>query len=71
LTHQDLCSIQQIVAEAPFLTEGTLRWWIFHKDTNGLRRAIFKIGGRVYIDRTEFNAWLEEKRLAPPQHRPA
>ena len=47
------------------ITEATLRWWIFHTETNGLKPALLKIGGRVYIDRAEFNKWLEDQRMAP------
>jgi len=30
-----------------------------------LKPALIKIGGRVYIDRAEFNKWLEGQRMAP------
>jgi hypothetical protein len=53
------------VAEAPFVTEGKLRWWIFHAEKNGLETALIKIDGRLYVDLVEFNRWLEEQRLAP------
>jgi hypothetical protein len=49
----------------------TLRWWIFHAETNGLKPALLKIGGRVYIDRAEFNKWLEGQRMAPKPLKPA
>ena len=48
-----------------YLYEAKLRWSIFYAQSNGLGAALIKIGGRVYIDRTEFNRWLEAQRLAP------
>lgn len=62
--------MRQLAAEAPFITEATLRWWIFHAETSGPRPALLKIGGRVYIDRAEFNKWLESQRLAPKPLKP-
>ncbi len=63
--YQALRTVKQLAAEAPWVTEAKLRWWIFHAESNGLSAALIKIGGRVYIDRTEFNRWLEAQRLAP------
>tara|TARA_B100000965_G_scaffold215949_2_gene180630 strand:- start:35550 stop:35762 length:213 start_codon:yes stop_codon:yes gene_type:complete len=63
--YKELRTVKQLAAEATFVTEAKLRWWIFHADTNGLKTALIKIGGRVYIDRFEFNRWLESRRLAP------
>lgn len=69
--YRDLATVKQVAAEAPFITEATLRWWIFHAETNGLKPALLKIGGRVYIDRAEFNKWLEGQRVAPKPLKPA
>ncbi|MCA3512059.1 MAG: DNA-binding protein, partial [Rhodobacter sp.] len=57
--YQALRTVKQLAAEAPWVTEAKLRWWIFHAESNGLSAALIKIGGRVYIDRTEVNRWLE------------
>ena len=69
--YRDLVTVRQVAAEAPFITEAKLRWWIFHAETNGLKAALIKIGGRVYIDRAEFNKWLESQRMAPKPLSPA
>ena len=63
--YTELRTVRQLATEAPFVTESKLRWWIFHAETNGLKPALLKIGGRVYIDRAEFNIWLESQRMAP------
>jgi hypothetical protein len=65
MDYRDLRTVKQISQEATFLTENKLRWWIFHAESNGIGSALVKIGGRVYIDRNEFNRWLEGQRMAP------
>lgn len=62
--YTDLRPVRQLAVEAPFVTENKLRWWIFHAQTNGMQAALIKIGGRVYIDKTQFNKWLESQRMA-------
>ena len=72
IDYKELRTVKQLAAEAPFVTESKLRWWIFHAETNGMAPALIKIGGRVYIDRAEFNKWLEGQRMAPkPQNQAA
>lgn len=71
IDYKELRTVKQLAAEAPFVTESKLRWWIFHAETNGMAPALIKIGGRVYIDRAEFNKWLEGQRMAPKPHNQA
>ena len=63
--YRNLRSVQQLAASSPALTEGQLRWWIFHAEQNGLAMALVRVGGRVYIDIAAFNAWLEMGRQSP------
>jgi hypothetical protein len=63
--YQELRTVRQLASEAPWLTENKLRWWIFHAERNGLAAALIKISGRVYVDRAEFNKWLERQRMMP------
>lgn len=60
--YRNLRTVKQIVDAAPWLTEGMLRWWIFHAETNGMAPAIFKVGKRVFIDENRFNKWLESRQ---------
>lgn len=62
--YRDLRTVKQIADEAPGITASKLRWWIFHAETSGIAPALVRIGGRVYIDRAEFNRWLEGQRMA-------
>lgn len=59
---RELRTVKQLAEEAPFLTEGKLRWWIFNADTNGFGKVMIKVDGRVYIDMARFNKWLEDQR---------
>jgi len=61
---KDLLTVRQVAEQAPGITESKLRWWIFHAETSGIAPALVRIGGRVYIDRAEFNRWLEGQRMA-------
>ncbi|MGX1101595.1 hypothetical protein [Amorphus sp. MBR-141] len=60
--HTKLRTVKQIVGEAPWLTEGKMRWWLFHRHANGLDQsgAIVRVGGRIYIHVDGFQAWLAE-----------
>lgn len=61
----ELRTVKQLASEAVFLTESKLRWWIFNAEENGLKSALIRVGGSVYIDRHQFNIWLEGQRMAP------
>ena len=66
MDYKNLRTVKQIVENAyPVITDGKMRFWIFHAEENGLSKAIVRIGGRVYIDRNVFNAWIESHRDEP------
>ena len=66
MDYKNLRTVKQIVEKAfPIITEGKMRWWIFHADQNGLSCAIVRIDGCVYIDRDAFNRWLDAQRDKP------
>lgn len=50
----------------PAFPVGTLRHYIFYKDTNGLQAAgaIFKMGRKVLIKEAAFFEWLESGAAA-------
>jgi len=56
---QNLRTVKQISAETPAFTEASLRWLIFHKNTNGFGACVRKIGGRVLIDVERFSEWVD------------
>lgn len=67
IDYTQLRTIDQIAEEAKFATKAKLRWWVFHAEKYGFKPVVFKIGGRVYLDKVEFNKWLERHRLGPKQ----
>lgn len=68
LNAHNLLTIKQLVDETPAITEGQLRWWIFHWNKYDFGHVIVKIGRRVMLDRMEFSRWLDKQRLAPLPH---
>lgn len=65
MVYRDLRTVKQLAGEIRWVTESKLRWWIFHRETNGFGVVLVQIGGRIYIDIAEFNKWLEAQRLVP------
>jgi hypothetical protein len=47
--------------ENPAFTEAKLRWLLFHREVNGLQRAVVKIGRRIFVDLDEFWAWVAKQ----------
>ena len=63
---QDILTVAQLAELNAAFSEATIRWWIFNAETNGFERCLVRIGGRVFIDRTAFEAWLEDHRQLVP-----
>lgn len=55
-----LFTVEQFSAAEPAFKEGSLRWLIFNRDSNGLEEsgALIRVGRRVLIDRSKFLSWL-------------
>ena len=56
-----LLTVKQFCQEHPAFTQGGMRWLLFHRQQNGLERAVVKVGRRVLIDVEEFFAWINEQ----------
>lgn len=58
-----LRTVKQMVAEYPHLFpgEGSLRWMIFHAETNGFSKCVVRMGRRVFIDTEALSGWLSTK----------
>lgn len=39
----------------------TLRWLVFHAESNGFNKVIRRIGRRILIDEAAFFEWVEEQ----------
>ena len=57
-------TVKQLASQTPAFTEASLRWLIFNAASNGLERALVKVGKRVLIDKHSFEEWLEGQRVS-------
>lgn len=55
-----LLTPRQIWETYPAFTEGSLRWLLFHRQTNGLSIAVRKIGRRLVLVEDLFLLWVEK-----------
>ena len=58
----ELMSLEETAKQYPVFTVAALRWQLHRRSTSGLSKAIVKVGRRIYVDSTAFEAWLETKR---------
>ena len=56
-----LLTVKQFCQQHPAFTHGGLRWLLFHRQENGLNRAVFKVGRRILIDVDQFFGWLAQQ----------
>ncbi len=62
-----LKTVRQLCEEYPHLfSEGSLRWLIFRRKTNGFDRCVLHLGRRLYIDLEALRNCLAEHRGASP-----
>lgn len=55
----NLRTVKQMCQEYPHLfTEGSLRWKIFHAETNGFKGCVVRMGSKVLIDTEALSGWL-------------
>lgn len=57
-------TVKQLPQHYPAFTENSIRWLIFHEKNNGFSRCVRRIGRKVLIDATEFEAWIAMQRGA-------
>jgi hypothetical protein len=55
-----LLTVQQFCQRHQAFTPGGLRWLLFHRETNGLAKAVLKVGRRILLDEDAFFTWLDE-----------
>lgn len=58
---KNIKTVNQMLGDNKFLTNGGLRALIFNADSNGLNNqgVIVRIGRKVLIDESKFFKWLE------------
>ena len=56
-----LLTVRQFCQQHPAFTQGGIRWLLFNREENGLKRAVVQVGRRVLIDVDGFFRWLDEQ----------
>lgn len=51
-------TVRQAAAKYPYLTESSLRWYLFNRTNNGLASAVTKLGKKILIDSDKFEEWV-------------
>lgn len=57
----DVSTLQHFCKDHPNVaTENQMRWWIFHRDSNGIESsgAVVKKGGRWYVNIPKLREWI-------------
>lgn len=55
----DLRTVEGLAEEFPaLLSVPTLRWQLRHRDSNGLGSACVRVGKKLLISRSRYEAWL-------------
>lgn len=57
-----LLDVHQVLEAYPALNRGGLRHLMFNRQSNGLDRAVVRLGRKLCIDADEFDRWLEGRR---------
>lgn len=67
-----LLSVKQFAQAQPALSEGAIRWHLFHSKANGLEGsgALVRVGHRVLIDPARYVEWLRSGPTICPVPRP-
>ena len=56
-----LLTVRQFCERHPAFTQGGMRWLLFNREENGMKRAVVQVGRRVLIDVDEFFFWLDQR----------
>ncbi len=59
-----LLDVSSVTALHPGIKIGTLREWILHAESNGLHRALRKVGSKLLIVESELLDWIDERAEA-------
>jgi hypothetical protein len=52
-------TVKQFAEKYDAFTEASLRYYIFHAETNGLSTALRRIGRKILIDENKFFEWID------------
>lgn len=58
----DYLTVKQVAQKYPAFSEASIRFHIFHEKTNGLTRAIRRVGRKILINEPQFLEWVESHK---------
>lgn len=65
ITLDDLRTVEKLAASFPeVLTVDTLRWQLRHRNANGLAPACVRLGKKLLISQTRYEAWIARRAEA-------
>ena len=60
-------TIKQYAQRYPYPSENSIRWMIFHSESNGIESALIRVNRRIIIDLDAFNLWMRsQKKVSKP-----
>lgn len=54
-------TVKQLSETYPCFSELSLRWILFHRDTNGASSFVLKVNSKIIIDVEKWELWLQKK----------
>lgn len=58
----NLFTVKQFSQKNPAFSEASLRYHIFHEETNGLSSALVRVGRKILIKEDAFFDWIEAQQ---------
>lgn len=58
----NLLTVKQFAAKHAAFSEASLRYHIFHEETNGLSSVLLRVGRKILIKEEAFFDWVEEQQ---------
>lgn len=55
----NLLTVKQFAAKHAAFSEASLRYHIFHEETNGFSAVLMRVGRKVLIDESAFFEWVK------------
>ena len=57
----NLFTVKQFASKHPAFSEASLRYHIFHEETNGLKSVLVRVGRKILIKEDAFFNWVESQ----------
>lgn len=55
----NLLTVKQFAAKHAAFSEASLRYHIFHEETNGFSTVLMRVGRKILIDESAFFEWVK------------